>query len=79
MDNRRLTKSENKQIAGVCGGIADFLGWDATVVRVVWVLCVLLGGFGVILYLVLWLIMPKAPEQSYQQRMQERLHGRDSG
>jgi phage shock protein C len=76
MENRKLTKSNNRMIAGVCGGVADFLGWDPTLVRVIWALCILLGGFGLILYIILWLVMPKAPKKSYQDRMQEKLHGR---
>ena len=76
MENRKLTKSNNRMIAGVCGGVADFLGWDPTLVRVIWALCILLGGFGLILYIILWLVMPKAPKKSYKDRMQEKLHGR---
>jgi phage shock protein C len=51
-------------IAGVCGGIAEWLGWDPTVVRIVYVLVsVLSAAFpGIIAYVVLWLLMPKAPE-----------------
>ena len=50
-------------IAGVCGGIAEWLGWDPTVVRIVYVLVsVLSAAFpGIIAYVVLWLLMPKAP------------------
>lgn len=51
----------NRYIAGVCGGIAEFLGIDATVVRVLYVLLSILSkGFpGVIVYLVLWAVIPK--------------------
>ena len=51
-------------IAGVCGGIAEWLGWDPTVVRIVYVLVsVLSAAFpGIIAYVILWLLMPKAPE-----------------
>jgi phage shock protein PspC (stress-responsive transcriptional regulator) len=47
-------------IAGVCGGLAQWLGWDATLVRVMYVLLsVVSAAFpGIIVYLVLWLIMP---------------------
>ncbi len=78
MENKKLTKSNNRIIAGVCGGVAEFLGWDPTLVRVIWALCILLGGFGLILYIILWLVMPKAPKKSYQDRMQEKLHGRET-
>jgi phage shock protein PspC (stress-responsive transcriptional regulator) len=49
-------------IAGVCGGIAEWLGWDPTVVRILYVLAsVLSAAFpGIIVYVVLWFLMPKA-------------------
>ncbi len=58
-----LRSRHHKIIAGVCGGIADSLGWSPTVVRVVYVLgSVLSAGFpGILVYVILWFIMPKAP------------------
>lgn len=53
-----LKKSKDKVIAGVCGGIADSLGFDKTLVRVIWALLVLCAGTGLLLYLILWLLMP---------------------
>ncbi len=52
----------NKILAGVCGGIADWLGWDPTLVRVLYVVVsVLSAGFpGILVYLALWILMPKA-------------------
>ena len=54
---------EHKMIAGVCGGIAEWLGWDPTVVRILYVVvsCVSVAFPGILAYIVLWLIMPKAP------------------
>jgi phage shock protein PspC (stress-responsive transcriptional regulator) len=51
-------------IAGVCGGIAEWLGWDPTLVRIVYVVgSVLSVAFpGIIVYIALWILMPKAPE-----------------
>lgn len=53
----------NKMIAGVCGGIAKSAGWDPTVFRVVYVLLsVLSAAFpGILVYVVLWIVMPKEP------------------
>ena len=53
----------HKMIAGVCGGIAEWLGWDPTVVRILYVVVsVLSAAFpGIIVYVVLWILMPKAP------------------
>lgn len=57
---RRLTRSaDDKWIAGVCGGIAEYFGWNANVVRLLFVLSCLLPGPQFVVYLVLWLIIPK--------------------
>jgi phage shock protein PspC (stress-responsive transcriptional regulator) len=63
--NKRLTRSAtDSKIAGVCGGLAEYLDTDPTIVRLVWaVLTVFPGGFvgGIVAYLIAWFIMPKAP------------------
>lgn len=52
-----------KMIAGVCGGIAREMGWDPTLVRVLYVLATIFSAAfpGVIVYIVLWIVMPKEP------------------
>ena len=50
--------SNNRMVAGVCGGLARFLGWDPSLVRVLWVVLTLTAGFGIMLYLIFWLIVP---------------------
>jgi phage shock protein C len=56
---KRLHRSRTeKMIAGVCGGIAEYLNVDPTLVRVLWVFIALLAGSGVLLYLILWIVMP---------------------
>lgn len=57
---KQLKKSANTVIAGVAGGVAEFLGIDPTIVRIVWALTIIFGGFGFFAYLICWLIMPKA-------------------
>jgi phage shock protein C len=54
----------NSMIAGVCGGIAENLGWSATRVRVLYVLVsVLSAAFpGALVYVILWIAIPRAPE-----------------
>ena len=60
MDTKKLARSSNKMIAGVCAGIAEYFGWDVTLVRIVYTLATLLTAFcGVILYLVMWIVMPQ--------------------
>lgn len=53
---------QNRVLAGVCGGIAEWLGWNPTIVRIAYVIVsILSAGFpGTIVYLVLWLLMPNA-------------------
>ena len=58
-EKKRLTRSDDKMIGGVCAGLAEYLDIDPTIVRIVWVLMVLCAGFGILLYVILWLIMPK--------------------
>ncbi len=56
-----LTRSSrHKIIAGVCGGLADWLGWDVTLVRVLYVvLSIVSVGFpGILAYIILWILMP---------------------
>jgi phage shock protein PspC (stress-responsive transcriptional regulator) len=56
----KLTRPRNgRVIAGVCAGIARRYGWDVTLVRVLTVASVLLPGPQVIIYLVLWLVIPQ--------------------
>jgi phage shock protein C len=55
-----LRKSNNKIIAGVCGGLAEWLGWDPTLVRVLYVIVSIVSvAFpGLLTYIVLWIVMP---------------------
>jgi len=57
-----LQRSNNKMIAGVCGGIAEWLGWDPTIVRVGYVLLSIFSAAfpGILVYIILWIVMPKA-------------------
>ena len=58
MSYRRLTKSRDKKIWGVCGGIAEYFDMDPTVVRIIWLIAVLGAGTGVLAYLIAALLMP---------------------
>src|SRR5689334_12798244 len=60
---RRLYKSRrNRFIDGICGGIAEYFQVDPTIVRLLWVLVTLLGGSGIILYIVGMIVIPVNPE-----------------
>lgn len=60
MDNRKLTLSADKKLGGVCGGIAEYLDIDPTIVRIAYASLTLFTAFcGIILYPILWIIMPE--------------------
>ena len=61
--NKRLYKSaDNKMLAGVCGGVADYFGIDPTLVRLGWVLFCALGGSGFLAYIIAAIIIPRNPQ-----------------
>jgi phage shock protein PspC (stress-responsive transcriptional regulator) len=60
-----MRSSTDKKLGGVCAGLADYLDMDVTLIRVLWVLVVLCGGAGILLYLILWLVLPLAPPPAY--------------
>ena len=65
MSSKRLTRSrQHNKIAGVMGGIADYLGWSPFIVRLLFVIvsCVSVAVPGILVYLILWFLMPMAEE-----------------
>ena len=60
---KKLYKSQiDKKICGVCGGIAEYLGVDSTIVRLAWVLLSACFGSGIIVYIIAALVMPDYPQ-----------------
>jgi phage shock protein PspC (stress-responsive transcriptional regulator) len=63
-NNKRLYRSANRMIGGVCGGIAEYFDWDPTWVRLIYALLTIFTAFsGIIVYLVLWIVMPDSSSQ----------------
>jgi phage shock protein C len=59
---KRLYRSRNdRMIAGVCGGLGQFLGMDPTIIRLIFVVAVLAGFAGVLAYLILAVVIPLEP------------------
>ena len=58
---KRLVRSRQKVFAGVCGGIAEYLGWDSVWVRILFVVISIATAIltGVLVYLILWVAMPE--------------------
>ena len=64
-DVKRLYRSqEDRMIAGVCGGLGEYLSIDATIIRLIFVITALWGGAGLIVYLVMMLVVPEEPSLS---------------
>jgi phage shock protein C len=60
--NKRLYRSRtDSQVAGVAAGLADYFETDPTMIRALFVILTLLGGPGILLYIILWVIMPEEP------------------
>ena len=59
---RKLHRSRtDRKLAGICGGLAQYFNVDPTLVRVLFVLLAVLGGSGLVLYVAMWIIVPKEP------------------
>lgn len=71
--NKKLYRSrKDYMIAGVCGGIAEYFEIDSTLVRLLAVLVVLIGGAGVVAYIIAWIVIPKNPDQVSDESFEER-------
>ena len=62
MEKKKLYRSNDRKIFGVCGGIAEYFEFDPTIVRVIWAVLAFSGGSGFVLYLVAALLMPNKPD-----------------
>lgn len=73
----QLMRSESDRvIAGVAGGIAEYLGVDSTLVRVVWALSLFFGGLGALAYIVLWIVLPAGTPVTPAIRIAEERYAR---
>lgn len=61
MEKRLYLSDTNKVLGGVCGGLGEYLGIDPVIVRLLLVFAVIFHGFGVLLYLIAWIVIPRRP------------------
>ena len=61
MEKKLYKSREHKIVDGVCGGIAEYFGIDPTLVRLGWALFCVLGGSGILAYIIAAIIMPRRP------------------
>lgn len=60
-ESRRLERDpNNKMIGGVAAGVANYFNLDPTIVRIAWAASILVFGIGLLLYLIMWIVMPVA-------------------
>ncbi len=63
MNDKKLYKSAtDKKFAGVCGGLGEYFNADSTVIRLAWIIFSLVGGSGLLAYIIAAIIIPDAPE-----------------
>ena len=62
MEKKLYRSSKDKKIAGVCGGLAEYLNIDPTIVRVIWALLTLCAGTGLLAYIACAFIIPERPD-----------------
>lgn len=72
MNNKKLSRSETDvMLGGVCGGLAEYVNIDVSIVRIIFVLLTLfVGGSGILLYVILWIIVP--PESQIKQKSEPK-------
>jgi phage shock protein C len=71
METRRVTRSRNERIiGGVAGGLAAYLNIDPLVVRLIFAVLSLANGLGIVLYLIMWLLVPQEDTQAPDTRSQ---------
>lgn len=58
-EQKRLTRSRDKKIAGVCGGIANYMDIDPTIVRILFLIVAFAGGAAILAYLIIWIVAPE--------------------
>ncbi|MDD2696505.1 MAG: PspC domain-containing protein [Anaerolineales bacterium] len=67
-DNKRLYRSRRERmVAGVCGGVAEYFNADPTLVRLLFVFGTLLGGPGLLAYLIMMVVVPEEPAPAAEQ------------
>ncbi|MEY3399422.1 MAG: hypothetical protein RL220_2016, partial [Bacteroidota bacterium] len=68
--NRKLYRDKDDAVVGgVCAGISHYLGWDPSILRVILILAVIFGGTGVLLYIILWAVIPAANTRAEKLQM----------
>lgn len=74
MTDRKIFRSiDDYMIAGVCGGLADYFKIDSSLIRIIFVLLAISGGSGILIYLILWLVVPKEAGVEKEMNREEKV------
>lgn len=61
--NKKLYRSKtNRMIGGVCGGLGEYFDVDPTIIRLLWVVIFFMGGSGILIYIIFWIVLPEEDE-----------------
>lgn len=72
-ERRRLYRSRtDRSIAGVCGGLAEFFDADPTLLRIITLLLIFVGGISIWIYIILWIVIPEAPARKFDINNKKR-------
>ncbi len=63
-NNKRLYRTRDAVVAGVCGGLAEYFGLDTSLLRIATAILILFGGLSLWVYIILWILVPRAPKPS---------------
>ena len=72
MQKKLYRSKKDKMIAGICGGIAEYFDVDSTLIRLLTVIFILLGGAGFVVYIIAWIIIPETPEKVSDDKFDKR-------
>jgi phage shock protein C len=67
MTKKLYRSSRDRMLGGVAGGLAEYFEIDSTLIRILFVITLFIGGTGIIAYILLWIVVPEAPYYHYQQ------------
>jgi len=70
------TKSD-KMLGGVCGGMGEYFKVDSVVIRLIFVAVTILGGAGILAYIVLWIVVPEEGAASYAEKFHRGTNAKD--
>ena len=78
MEKKLYRSKTDKKLAGVCGGLAQYFNVDSTIVRLAFILFCILGGSGVLLYIICALVVPEEPDNGGYTPYQD-MNGQNNG